>query len=259
MNIWKRMDNCKDEFTPKEYEVYELVKKDPYAFSGSTAMEISSRYNISQSAISRFCQKIGYSGFADFRMSMVMETAVHSDNSDNPPTPETHDFSFYLQDIVRQTKNYLPDKLLQSLTERICNSNVVYVSGYVASHVAAEMLYLKLLSAKVPTHLIPYGSESETLRIMNNTDLVILFSAFNSSYKDFFNFISDLTPSERPYVILIANTNKHPLRNKADETIVLPYWHVLQYPYMLDTGLSQLMFNEFLTEHLMNHINNINK
>lgn len=255
MNIWKRMDNCKDEFTPKEFEVYELVKKDPYAFSGSTAMEIANRYNISQSAISRFCQKIGYSGFADFRMSMVMETAVHPDDSENHRVPTTRDFSFYIQDFVQQTKNYLPNKLLQKLTEHICRANTIYVSGYVASHVAAEMLYLKLISIKIPAHLIPSSSEIEALRIMQNTDLVILFSAFNPSYRNFFNFISDLSPSERPYVILIANTNKHPLRNKADETIVLPYWHTLQYPYMLDTGISQFMFIEFLVEHLMNHLN----
>lgn len=255
MNIWERMENCKEEFTPKEFEVYELVKKDPYAFSGSTAMEIAGRYNISQSAISRFCQKMGYSGFADFRMSMVMETAMHPDDSGNYPTPSTHDFSFYIQDLVRQTKEYLPNKLLQKLSESIYKANIIYVSGYVASHVAAEMLYLKLISAKFPAHLIPSSAEIETLRIMNSSDLVILFSAFNPSYRSFFNFISDLKPSERPYVILIANTNKHPLRSKADETIILPYWHTLQYPYMLDTGISQFMFIEFLVEHLMNHFN----
>lgn len=248
VNIWDQMESCKGDLTQKELEIYELVKKDPYSFTASTAMEIASRYGVAQSAISRFCQKVGFSGFADFRLSMILATSTQPIKSDDSSNSEPHDFTYYLCAMIQQTKKVLPDRLLDDLAARILDSTAIYTSGYGSSLSAAHTLAFMMTCSGIPAHFITPSMEMETLHILRSTDIVILFSVSNPSHRDFLSLVADMPADKQPYIVLVNGTSRHPLRNRVSQVITLPDWLSMHISFMINSTVPQFAFCHFAME-----------
>lgn len=255
MNIWDKIEQCKSNFTPREVEIYEILKKDPYSFTAGSAMEISARYKIAQSTLSRFCQKIGFSGFADFRLSMAVGLARKSAISDESSIQGTANEQCCrrLSNMIMQTGGALPDKVINSLAQRILKADNVYSSGYGSSLLSAQSFSFLLTLSSVPSHFIQASQEMETLHIIKNTDLVFLFSASNPSHRDFLALVTDLPSKARPYVVLVSNIAKHPLRHKVSELVILPGWESVEaFPSTIITEhvISQYVFSQLLYDRV---------
>ena len=194
-NFWHNIDAKKKDFTTKELEVYELLEKDPFTFASATATEVSKRYKISQSAISRFCQKLGF----------------------------TSEYAAELSNIITQLSQQISDNDLIRLARKIIQSRNTYTSGYGASDTPASLLAFRSMLAGVPIYHIHTSKETEMLHIMNSEDTILLFSANNPSHVDFMQTIEELPKEKRPYIILITSSLKHPFAKKVDQTFVLPY------------------------------------
>lgn len=249
MNVWEQMENCKNELTPKELEIYELVRQDPYSFTASTAMEIASRYHVAQSAISRFCQKVGFSGFADFRLSMILATSTQSYNlNESSKAQSTHTFTDHMCHMIQQTKKSLPDRVLDELSARIIQSTMVYTSGYGSSLSAAQIFAFLLTCSGVPAHFMQPSLEMEMLHILKSSDIVFLFSVSNPSHADFLSLVADMPEDKRPYIILVDGISRHPLRGKVSQVITLPDWLTLHVSFMISNTIPQFAFCHIVTD-----------
>jgi DNA-binding MurR/RpiR family transcriptional regulator len=252
MNLWETIKNCEDTLTPKEMEVYKLVLEEPFLFSSSTAGNLAARFNIAQSAISRFCQKIGFQGFNDFRIALGLAMATHNFRDEAAVSDDSadKDLCYYITALIRETKDALSDSQLESLAKRTLSADTAFLSGFGNSYPPANMLAIRLLLAHVHSHLIQPGFEIETLHIMKPNDIVFLFSAQNPTHRDFVSFVRELPKENRPYIVLIANTTKHPLKRLVDETVCLPSWNALRYPIMVDSATAPIAFCSFFSERV---------
>ena len=242
-SIIKDQNNNPIKLTAKEMEVYEILKNDPYAFRSSTATEIASKYNISQSAISRFCQKLGFSGFSDFRLSLVF-------NAPRPTNNNAYDINHYtnvLNSLCSMIGSTISQDLLKEVANKIINARCCYTSGYGASNVTANMLAFQCMVQGTHVYHLSPSTEVETLHILNDEDVVILYSAMNSSHKDFFDMLEDLPPQKRPYIILVANTPRHPFAKKVDKIILLPNTKDVEETILFTPSISQTIFTFLLT------------
>ncbi|MBF1103271.1 MAG: MurR/RpiR family transcriptional regulator [Solobacterium sp.] len=247
------MENKKKSFTSKESEVYKLVLKDPYSFTASTAMEIANRYHVSQSAISRFCKKIGFDGFSDFRLSMMLE---QSNPISNPNID--HDFIWHLSDYLSQLNIHFTNESSEKIIDRILKSKCIYMSGYGASSFAASWLSFRLTLSGIYSVDIPSSQEMEYLHVMDSKDTLMIFSNSNPSHKDFFSLLNDLDNSKKPYIILISGIKKHPFAKYANQVIVLPNQNNMQYNYKVDSTITQLDFGIILMNRLLDQISKSN-
>lgn len=229
--------------TESEYIVYELLLKDPYVFRASTATEISSRYNISQSSISRFCQKLGFNGFSDFRLSSATEILTEDINDDS------RIFSQNLFEISKIIEQSVSNDELNIILNKIYSSKKIYTSGYASSSLAAKVLYFNLMILGFNAINIEPATETETLRIMNRDDIIFIFSMSNPSHRDFFNILEGLSSNKRPYTILVAGTNNHPFKNYVDCFISIPYAIVAKYGFKSIANLPFTIFSYWLTSN----------
>ena len=263
LNIWDKIESCKPNLTPKELEIYELLQKDPYSFSAGSAMEIAARYGVTQSAISRFCQKAGFSGFADFRLSMTLGLSSDSQKLDVPfnsiSKSNEMDCTQAMCSIITTVSQALPDKLLDDLAQRILHSTNIYASGYGASLCAAQSLAFLLTISSIPGHLLLASQEMEALHIIKNSDTVFLFSVSNPSHRDFLSLVTELPQEKRPYTILITGIPKHPLRHKVSQVISLPCWTSWisgSYPMMMNNFVPQFAFTQLVVDRVTQHCAN---
>ena len=247
-NIWNEIESKKHTFTSKELEIYEIFKNDYLSFRSSTATEIADRYNISQSSISRFCQKLGFDGFSDFRLSLV----ANSYNSYDKYDIKTSSSSFVdgFSNIIQTMHKELDSKHLTKIANRILSSNTVFVNGYGASDLSAHILSFNCVSNGVKVlHQLP-SSEQEYLHIQNSNDTIILFSSINPSHKDLFSLLEEMPKKDKPHVILVSGTSRHPFANKVDDLVVLP--RVSQdFNGIFLPNFSQIVFSYLLVQYIM--------
>ena len=138
-------------------------------------------------------------------------------------------------------------ELLKEISDIILNARSCYTSGYGASDIAAKMLAFQCMVQGAHVFHLPATTEVETLHIINNQDVVILYSAINSSHKDFFSMLEDLPDHKRPYIILIANTPRHPFAKKVDKMILLPNTQELDQSILFTPSITQIIFTFLLT------------
>lgn len=249
-NFWNNIDAKKKTFTAKELEVCELLEADPFSFSASTATEISRRYNISQAAISRFCQKLGFNGYADFRINLLLATQT----SEKHTITSTPDYAKELSNIILQLGQKVDDTLLEDLAKQVLRSHTCYSSGYGASDTPASLLAFRSMLGGIPFYHIHTSKETEMLHIMDNQDTIFLFSSNNPSHIDFMTTIEELPKEKRPYIILVTSSTKHPFAKKVDQVVVIPYLMqvVDQINPLTAPQVVQIIFSLFLVQKIYN-------
>ena len=213
----ENIQSKKKDFTDAELKIANLLEQEPFVFSSSTATEIANKFNVSQSSISRFCQKLGYHGFSDFRMSLILSlsTSVPSNNT-------TNEWCATLCSQINQLSQSLNDEHQNKIANMIINARVTYTSGYGASEIAANLLAFRSMLLSLNVFEIPTSREVETLHLINNQDLIILFSASNPSHRDLISMLDDMPKEKRPKLILVTESLRHPFIKKVDEVVMLP-------------------------------------
>ncbi|WP_444644044.1 MurR/RpiR family transcriptional regulator [Caproiciproducens sp. R1] len=244
MDIFDQMELRKNDFTPREKQFYRILKNEPDVIAQNTTVAIAARYGIAQSAISRFCQKIGFNSFADFRMALTLSLSSHSFSAEEEK--EERGLTDYLCDLTRSTEKTVPKALLISWAKLITQANYIYVAGTGRSSISAQLLASQLVQFCLPTYFIEPGLEVEALHIMRKDDLVILFSAQNATHKDFLAMAAEVSSSRRPRTLLITQSPKHPLFGAVDEAVCLPTWSTLHYPICVETSTSNFVFCSLL-------------
>ena len=210
----------KDSYSTKELEVYEAIKAHPDAVLGSTATEFSEAYGFSQSAVSRFCKRAGFEGYGDFRMAM--HQTVYSRGLTEAAQGGTMCFSDDLSELSRLIEETVGDGQLDRLVGLVCGARRISLLGKGASSIPARALTLCLMLRSLPATFVETGWEEESLHCATSDDLYVVFSAKNPSYSGFVSTVSDLRAEGRPHTVLVCQTEKHPLRDDFDCSIVLP-------------------------------------
>lgn len=256
MNIFEQMELCKADFTPREREIYEIFRSEPDVIAQNTTIAIAARYGIAQSAISRFCQKIGFNSFSDFRMALALSVSAHSFGDTAAPPDEKSDWQMtdYICDLVRSTGRMVSEETLRRLSRKVIKANHVYVTGTARSSIPAQLLVTMLVQLCLPSYFIEPGLEVETLHIMKQDDLIILFSSQNPTHKEFLSMAAGLSPARRPSTLLVAHSPKHPVSKMVDDVVVLPTWASLHYPISIESSTSCNVFCSLLSSQLTKDI-----
>lgn len=253
-NIFDRMENMKDQFTPIDQQIYQIFIEDPDFISQSTTTAIAERCGVSQSAVSRFCRKLGFHSFSDLKMAFARSLAVYEFPSKKLPK-EDDSLAHYMNDLFIETEKTAATDSIKNLAKSICVADHIYLLGAGKSAVIAQYLSVLLLRLRLKTFYIPQGKDLEILHITTNKDLAIVFSAKNPTYKDFLESALELPEREIPRTCMISTSAVHPLRNRVDSFAILPTWISQNYSTYVDTGISYFYFCSLLSNMVSKELN----
>lgn len=243
MDAFQQMRLHVDSLTPAERRVHDAIVANPEAILQSTTTMVAKEFGVSQSAVSRFCQKIGYGSFSDFRTSLTLSLSRSSVDEQESGKKDPVD---YLCAMVRDTKKALPDDVLRSLATRVLSSPKIFTSGGGLSSPPAHMLSMELLKYNVPCFFVENGQEMIHLHVADRNDLVILFSSKNDTQRMFLNVLQDTPKSRRPHTVMVTHSSNHPLKKLVDELICLPTWQTERYPVYIEPMTSMIAFCSIL-------------
>lgn len=243
MDAFRQMGLHEGELTPTEHRVYDFVIKSPEALLQNTTTMAAKQVGVSQSAISRFCQKVGYDSFGEFRMALMLSL------SNSTPTRIDDDkrrSSDYLCDMVKATDEAVQDSVVQGLCDRILNAHTVYTTGGGLSSPPALMLSMELLKYSIPCYFMQNGQEMIHLHVAQENDLVIIFSSKNDTQRMMLNVLKETSKEKRPHCVMVSHSAAHPLKKMVDDFILLPTWQTERYPVYIEPMTSMLAFCSIL-------------
>ncbi|WP_165443512.1 MurR/RpiR family transcriptional regulator [Olsenella sp. Marseille-P4559] len=243
MDAFEQMRLHAEDLTPTERKVLDAVLDNPEGILQSTTTMAAQQIGVSQSAVSRFCQKVGYENFGDFRMNLMFSLSNSTPTSNSRESQGAID---YLCDMMRATNDALNVDVITGLAERILSSKTIYTAGAGLSSPPALMLSMELLKYKIPCHCMQSGQEMIYMHVASPDDLIIIFSSKNDTQRMLLNVIQEMSPQKRPHTVMISHTAAHPLRKMADEFILLPTWQTERYPVYIEPMTSMLAFCSIL-------------
>lgn len=242
MNIITRMDSLVTSYTATDRRIYEGIKKFPDRFANDSIHQLVEALGISQSALTRFAKKLGFSGFLEFQYQFSQEYREVKTHSD--PEKLSERFSQFLQN----TENALDPQMLQTLAQRIINARMTYFTGasiaglparYIGSFCRLGMMISGVFSSPDDLPLCFAGDE-----------VLLLYSAISGdSYRSYLSMISH--NGCKPYIVIVTMNAKHPLRKYADQTIVLPEAGIISdNTSAMPETMEFMMFTSLLIEHI---------
>lgn len=243
MNPFEQMQIKQGAFTATDRQVYEAFINNIDAVLRASATSLAEDFGISQPAITRFCQKLGYRGFSDFRSAVYQHHKSAGENSSPSSAIE-----WYCK-LLQLMPAAMEDADIDLFVERLATSRRIIATGFHKSALSAQLLNLNLLKFGIISSFAPYDQLSVEQGITNE-DTLVIFSANSRVYKDVLNTLADNPDERRPHIVLITMSRRNPLNAKVDQVIWLPNYQNQNYSQYLETQVSFMVFIDLLTSAL---------
>lgn len=241
MNPFEQMELKQSSYTAADRKVYDVVINNIDAVLRGSATSLAEDFGISQPAITRFCKKLGYQGFSDFRIAMYQ----HHKSAAMGETPSTS-IDYYCK-LLQLIPAAMDEADIDGLAQRLATSRLVASTGFHKSALPAQLLYLNLIKFGAISTYAPYDHIAATEQMLGPEDTLVIFSASSKIYKETVEAIRELPEEKQPYIVLVTMNAKSPLRNKVDQVIWLPNYQNQNYTQYLESQVTFMVFVDLLT------------
>ncbi len=154
-----------NDFSPKEQAIADYILENPSKVSHSPISNLASELGIADSTFFQFTKKLGYNGFKDFKMAMLIQEndlsaiSIH-ENIQKTDTELTMAQKVFESSIstLNDTKKLLQQKDLKKAATIINESKRVYFFGVGGSEIVATDAYHKFLRSPIATGSGFFGS-----------------------------------------------------------------------------------------------------
>lgn len=207
------------QFTKNERILAEYILEDPMRVIQSTAEKVAEDTNTSKAAFIRFCQKLGYNGYSEFRFALSRSmVATVSYSGEDPIQQITNAYVSFIQQIP----SMISMDQVQTLAKSIVEARRLKFFGINRTALSAHQLRKRLsrigYDAEVIDDQVVMGDVSEYL---GEGDVCIVFSikAMTHTYG---TFIPEMI-SRNVKVILLTMTANNKFADIVNQMIVLPF------------------------------------
>ena len=253
MNIIQSIKTSMETFSKNEQLIGTFIMNNPKSVENYTITKIAELTKTSTSAVLRFCQKLGFKGYSEFRYEMVRN--INSDLSvDNceKKDPLFRIIQFF-QDSL-QDFNTLERQSISDLALAIDQASQVFSCGiYKSGTVAHKLKYNLVDCGKSVIFINDLVTLSHSEFISDDKSLYIFFSISGSGADVQEYFKNNRDNLSNSYLI---TCNKAPkLKKYFKHTIIIPTQQSIGNIH-LDEHALMFVFIEILTNYYLIHKNN---
>ena len=241
MNPFEQMELMRADFTKTDEKVYAKVVADVDAVMRSSATELAEAYDISQAALTRFCKKLGYQGFTDFKLAVYQ--SKKSAEMDTPPSSVAATY----ENLLAKVPAAFEQADTSAVVELLVNARLVVATGFHKSSLPAQLLAINLNQLQVLAQYTSYDWLTAGGYTFTSSDTLVIFSAESSVYRSLVDGLLERPEADRPRIVLVTMSGRHPLRNKVDQVVWLPSWKNQNLDYYAENQVVNMVFVDLLT------------
>ncbi|MCK8817856.1 MurR/RpiR family transcriptional regulator [Natroniella sulfidigena] len=157
MSVVLKIKRRKDDFTQSETKLAEYVLENKSEVSNLSVQKLANLAGTSPASVIRFCKKVGYNGFQEFKINLVKdltesknkETKVYEDITVNDTIAETmQKLAHQNIEVIENTMKLIDEKEVKKAIEAIDTAERIYIFGVGASGLVAKDFQYKLMRIK---------------------------------------------------------------------------------------------------------------
>lgn len=213
--VFDRIDGLKSVATKTERRMIEQLKtvsKEELIYMSIT--ELSSKIKVAEATLLRFCRKLGYRGFQDFKLSLSQELGAEEKDI---PVSRSKRIATNMVDAIMETYKQFSDEDCARAASYIFNAHKVCVFGVGMSSIVPQMIKNRLVRTGLPVECIA-DPHMQTIIASNlsERDVMVLVS-ISGTTKDIIN-LAEIAKHNGTPLIVLTNYGKSPLAKYADIT-----------------------------------------
>lgn len=222
-----RINTIYNTLTQSEEKVAKVVKihlKETVYWSVS---DLAERSGVGETTVIRFCRKLGYKGYQDFKLS-VAQSDIDSNKLEDKQIEESDSIEVFAQKvttenstILRNTLSLFQPKNIETATNKIIEADKIYLFGVGASGMMAQQAQYRFMRLGFNAQ---YASDSHIIAmnsaLAKSGDVIIGISTSGST-KDLVDAIK-IGNENGAYIICITSHMKSPI-TKFGHTVLLTY------------------------------------
>lgn len=250
MNVLEKMQLASTSFTKTDLQIYDYIVGHPSETVHLNIQEIADEVKVSKSAMLRFTQKIGYSGFSEFKYEF--SRYVHSGNSH--PYDITYQSKYEeIVNIYEKTiaflMNTVEEKQIKAFITSMLHANRIKIFGINSTGLSVKQMRNRF-------HKIAFDAEAVTDPVLipeialqgKPGDLHIFFSTTGNTavmQEAIKNAVS-----KQIETALITMNDKSKMLEYAEHTFILPNTKMIMADYYLDLQALNYIFIEIIISYL---------
>ncbi len=223
MTPFDKIESYYKDMTKTDRDIAEYILNNPYDAARGTITAMAKSTKTSKSALVRFANRIGYSGFAEFKFDLSRYLVSH--NGEQDTTAQTHDRIKEISDIyssyILQLQEAVTAEQLRHISEKILKAKRIKIYGSNRTYSSAFQLRNRL--AKLGLDAEPTLDNILMLNladILDENDLLIVFTIADNS--NLYNDIVRLTKEHGCPVVCITMTQNLRFKRYCDDYVILP-------------------------------------
>lgn len=233
-------------FSPKEQQIADFILENPNFIIHNSISDIAGKLNVANSTLFQFTKKLGYSGFKDFKMAMLVQesdlstTTIHEDIQigDNELTMAQKVFASNIK-TLSETQKLLQQKDLKKAATILSKASLVQFFGVGGSGILAEDAYQKFLRSPIRgRYSADYHLQLMEASQLNPGDCAVCISHTGRSQETV--KLAEVAREHGAKVIAITSHASSPLAQLADVVLVSISEEIQFHSEALSSRISQL-------------------
>ncbi|MGF2116722.1 MurR/RpiR family transcriptional regulator [Enterococcus casseliflavus] len=210
----------------KEQAIADYILENPSKVSHSSISDLSNELGIADSTFFQFTKKLGYNGFKDFKMAMLMQEndfsaiSIHENiqKSDNELTMAQKVFDSNMTTLT-DTKNLLKEEDLKLAAAMINQSKRLFFFGVGGSEIVATDAYHKFLRSPITIfHSSDYHIQLMEASLLTPDDCGIFISHTGKSRETI--ELAQVAKNNGAKIIVITSHAASPLAKLGDVVFI---------------------------------------
>lgn len=210
----------------KEQAIADYILENPSKVSHSSISDLSNELGIADSTFFQFTKKLGYNGFKDFKMAMLMQEndfsaiSIHENiqKSDNELTMAQKVFDSNMTTLT-DTKNLLKEEDLKLAAAMINQSKRLFFFGVGGSEIVATDAYHKFLRSPITVfHSSDYHIQLMEASLLTPDDCGIFISHTGKSRETI--KLAQVAKNNGAKIIVITSHAASPLAKLGDVVFI---------------------------------------
>lgn len=239
--------------TKKERAIAEYILEDPHKAIQFSAEMIAEQTHTSKAAFIRFCQKLGFNGYAEFKfaLSRSLVAYVNYVDDNNPINQITQSYA----NFIMQINTMVTPTQISDISKLIISARRLKIFGVNRTALSAHQFRMRLGKIGLDAE---FCDDPVTMRdiieYLGPEDVCIIFSikVMTTTYGE---IIPELV-SNGVKVVLLTMTPNNKFAEDMTQMVTLPYISKLSSKAFLDDQAIFFVLNEILLNEIAREISN---
>ncbi|QVK18523.1 MurR/RpiR family transcriptional regulator [Mycoplasmatota bacterium] len=251
--IISKIQSLDGSYTKSEQKIIKYLIKNLKETVHLSVTEFSDETGVGETTIVRFCKKLGYKGYHDFKLAIAQDFTITKKIKSNQQTAICDRVFQNMMTVLEDSKNLLDHNSIDKTVKMIEEARSVYFYGVGASGITAQEAQSKFFRIAHKFHVVTDNHfQMMASQIMSKEDLIIVIT-ISGSTKDIVDAVAS-AKQRGAKVIAITNFQKSPITKYSDIVLLTSGKMSLSSGGSLVEKISQLfvidiLFMEYIAQN----------